>query len=79
MKKIIVVAAGVLCLWVSLVSSSQAQTKATGKPARPKGKTAVPAVHRKPGGIVWAKSLPAALAQSAKDGRPVITYFTFDT
>ncbi len=28
--------------------------------------------------IEWAESLDAALAQSAKDGRPVITYWTFD-
>ncbi len=29
-------------------------------------------------GIEWGKDLDAAMAQSAKDGRPVITYFTFD-
>lgn len=29
--------------------------------------------------IEWVKDLDAAMAQSAKDGRPVITYFTFDT
>jgi hypothetical protein len=31
------------------------------------------------GGIEWAKDLASAMAQSAVDGRPVITYFTFDT
>ena len=31
------------------------------------------------GGIQWAKDLPSAMAQSAQDGRPVLTYFTFDT
>jgi len=29
--------------------------------------------------IEWAKDLETAMAQSAKDGRPVITYWTFDT
>lgn len=28
--------------------------------------------------IEWAGNLDAALAQSAKDGRPVITYWTYD-
>ena len=29
--------------------------------------------------IEWAKDLETAMAQSKKDGRPVITYWTFDT
>ena len=29
--------------------------------------------------IEWAKDLDTALAQSKKDGRPVITYWTFET
>jgi hypothetical protein len=29
--------------------------------------------------IEWAKDLETAMAQSEKDGRPVITYWTFDT
>ncbi len=29
--------------------------------------------------IDWAKDLDAAMAQSAKDGRPVIAYLTFET
>ena len=29
--------------------------------------------------IEWAKGLDAAVAEAAKDNRPVITYFTFDT
>jgi hypothetical protein len=29
--------------------------------------------------IEWVKDLETAMAQSAKDGRPVITYWTFDT
>jgi hypothetical protein len=29
--------------------------------------------------IEWAKDLDAAMAQSAKDGRPVIAYLTFET
>ena len=29
--------------------------------------------------ISWQHDLERALAQSAKDGRPVIAYFTFDT
>lgn len=29
--------------------------------------------------ITWAKDLEAARAQSAKSGRPVLAYFTFDT
>ena len=29
--------------------------------------------------IAWAKDLAHAKAQSARDGRPVLLYFTFDT
>ncbi len=29
--------------------------------------------------IEWSKDLEAAMAQSAKDGRPVIAYLTFET
>ena len=29
--------------------------------------------------IVWAKDLESAMAQSSRDGRPVILFFTFDT
>jgi len=29
--------------------------------------------------IEWAQDLESAKAQSAKDGRPVIAYFTFET
>ncbi len=36
-------------------------------------------VAQEPKKIEWAKSLAAAMALSAKDGRPVISYFTFDT
>ena len=32
-----------------------------------------------PPGIAWAGGLEAAQAQSKRDGRPVILYFTFDT
>ncbi len=28
--------------------------------------------------IAWEKDLDAAFAQSAKDGRPVVTYWTFE-
>ena len=31
------------------------------------------------GKIAWQHDLEQALAQSGKDGRPVIAYFTFDT
>ena len=30
-------------------------------------------------GIEWGQSLDAAEKQSARDGRPVVLYFTFDT
>lgn len=30
-------------------------------------------------GIEWTKDIATAMQLSAKDGRPVITYFTFDT
>lgn len=29
--------------------------------------------------IEWAKDVESAMAQSAKDGRPVIAYLTFET
>lgn len=32
-----------------------------------------------PGQFEWVKDLDTAMAQSAKDGRPVIAYFTFET
>ena len=28
--------------------------------------------------IAWARDLDSAMARSAEDGRPVITYFTFE-
>lgn len=31
------------------------------------------------GGIQWERDLATAKARSAKDGRPVIAYFTFET
>ena len=31
----------------------------------------------RPGKFEWAKDLDSAMAQSAKDGRPVVTYWTF--
>jgi hypothetical protein len=31
------------------------------------------------GGIEWSKDLATARAQAARDGRPVLLYFTFDT
>jgi len=30
-------------------------------------------------GIEWSKDLATAQAQAARDGRPVLLYFTFDT
>lgn len=30
-------------------------------------------------GIEWLKDLDQGMKQSAKEGRPVITYFTYDT
>jgi hypothetical protein len=39
----------------------------------------VSAQEKPAGGIQWAKDLASGMAQSAADGRPVITYFTFDT
>ncbi|HET6204836.1 MAG TPA: hypothetical protein VFI25_18765 [Planctomycetota bacterium] len=30
-------------------------------------------------GIVWAKDLETAMAQSSRDGRPVLLFFSFDT
>lgn len=30
-------------------------------------------------GIEWLKDLDQGMKQAAKDGRPVITYFTYDT
>jgi hypothetical protein len=32
-----------------------------------------------PDGIEWSKDLATAQAQAARDGRPVLLYFTFDT
>jgi hypothetical protein len=36
-------------------------------------------VQEKAETIEWAKDLDEAMKVSAKDGRPVITYWTFDT
>ena len=44
--------------------------------AKPAADRALP-LH--PGGIAWEKDLASARAESAKDGRPVALYFTFDT
>lgn len=30
-------------------------------------------------GIAWSRDLAAAREQAARDGRPVLLYFTFDT
>ena len=32
-----------------------------------------------PGEIAWSKDLATARAQAARDGRPVLLYFTFET
>ena len=40
---------------------------------------ALGAAARAGDGIEWAESLEKAKAESARDGRPVIAYFTFDT
>jgi hypothetical protein len=34
---------------------------------------------RRPGLFEWSKDLESAMAQSEKDGQPVMAYFTFDT
>jgi hypothetical protein len=40
---------------------------------------AVAGGDEKSSGIEWGNDLEKALAQSKKDGRPVLAYFTFET
>ena len=70
-------APGVAALAVLLLTAAAApQEPPAPAPAPPPADRALP-LH--PGGIAWERDLDAAKAAAAKDGKPVVAYFTFDT
>jgi len=70
---------GAALLACLLLAGSPARAQDAGKPPAPPPPAADRALPRHPGKIAWERDLASAQEAAAKDGRPVLAYFTFET